>query len=315
MPEGYGDWLSLYLDFESVVAPRAGVYGRACDALINGVVKPVIDRFKGEGWAETAFFVRYHDGQPHVRLRLLAPAGRHEALTAEVADVLERFAAAGHGARVLGLRTVPYEPELARYGGAAAMRLSEQVFDVSSRLVLDTLPSLGESEPTEVLERRFGHAVMGAVLLAATFIRRDVSDRKCFLARYSDGVVAHRVHPHQTNEFRESLETMAGRQARLCRALQPLLTVADSDDDDASPAATAQRGFRTAREKLVRAWHAEPFCIYGNQTRSPTDAFVRLVPSHLHMHMNRLGLAPVQEALACSIAAKAFEEEHACIQT
>lgn len=315
MPEGYGDWLSLYLDFESVVAPRAGVYGRACDALINGVVKPVIDRFKGEGWAETAFFVRYHDGQPHVRLRLLAAAGLHEALSAEVADVLERFAAAGHGARVLGLRTVPYEPELARYGGATAMRLSEHVFDASSRLVLDTLPSLAGSEPTEVLERRFGHAVMGAVLLAATFFPGDASGPKRLLAGYAEGVVAHRVREGRKDEFRSSIVAMTARQARLCRTLQPLLTVTDSDAGEASPVATAQRAFRTAREKLVRAWHGEPFRIYGNEIRSPADALVRLVPSYLHMHMNRLGLAPFQEAVACSIAAKAFEEEHACIQT
>ncbi|GAA5020342.1 hypothetical protein GCM10025734_74530 [Kitasatospora paranensis] len=41
------------------------------DAVIAGVVKPAVERLRGAGQAEGFFFLRYWEGGPHVRLRVL----------------------------------------------------------------------------------------------------------------------------------------------------------------------------------------------------------------------------------------------------
>ncbi|MEU7041239.1 lantibiotic dehydratase C-terminal domain-containing protein [Streptomyces varsoviensis] len=60
------------------------------DALINGAVKPAVERLRRAGQAHGFFFLRYWEGGPHVRLRVLADPEH----AAEVRTAIEETAAA-----------------------------------------------------------------------------------------------------------------------------------------------------------------------------------------------------------------------------
>ncbi len=133
---------------------------RASDDVIRHAVGPAVDALS-TGW----FFVRYWQFGPHVRLRVanLTPddESRLEALlqssvaglavTAGAPLTAEQYlqaaaplAAAGEGGRELdtgelwpaGVYRQRYQPEVARYGGAALIAESEALFQRSSELAL-----------------------------------------------------------------------------------------------------------------------------------------------------------------------------------
>jgi thiopeptide-type bacteriocin biosynthesis protein len=155
------DWSSWHLHLGSDARTLA-------DRVIDGVVKPVVATLDGAPW----FFMRYWQGGPHLRFRVgdldprayerverelaarLAEAGRLEPGEQPISAAAYRkgaevFAATERGAdrtpqdfREPGVHRAVYEPEYARYGGAALMPRTEALFQLSSELVLALLPRL-----------------------------------------------------------------------------------------------------------------------------------------------------------------------------
>ncbi|MEV5595453.1 thiopeptide-type bacteriocin biosynthesis protein [Streptomyces sp. NPDC052496] len=146
-------------------------YDTGQDALLTDCVRPLVARLTADGLVQRWFFLRYWEGGPHVRLRLL-PArsadragieevtGRHvraylEAVPA--ADVVDRarFAEVSEGLASLEGRSGqeeqeevrpnntldfrPYERENADFGYGAAMTAVEQHFRESSELALSAV--------------------------------------------------------------------------------------------------------------------------------------------------------------------------------
>ncbi|MEU4834399.1 lantibiotic dehydratase C-terminal domain-containing protein [Streptosporangium sp. NPDC023615] len=139
------------------------------DRLIVRAVAPLVTELGAERLMERYFFLRYWDGGPHLRLRVLPRDAAARGRVPELID--DRFrayfalapAAAGQSpgeyaraARELALREgvtayeplpfptntvryVPYRREHARYGHGADVEAVERHFDDSSRIVLDLL--------------------------------------------------------------------------------------------------------------------------------------------------------------------------------
>ncbi|KXK60306.1 hypothetical protein AWW66_19495 [Micromonospora rosaria] len=137
--------------------------------LITGAVDPLVASLQADGRIAQFFFIRYWEGGPHLRLRLLpthaeystevaararsalerhlarfpsppsAPAGQYAALAERYAR-LEGLA--DHDRRLRPpdvVEAVPYHPEYPVFGGRAATRAVERHFTDSSRLALSVL--------------------------------------------------------------------------------------------------------------------------------------------------------------------------------
>jgi hypothetical protein len=139
------------------------------DRLLVEAVAPLVDELAATGLADRYFFLRYWDGGPHLRLRVLpvddtVRAEVSRRVVARLTDHLrrapstpwltpERYARAAERlgrrenlsayARRLAptdtVRLVPYRREHLRYGPAAAMAAVERHFAESSRIALRVL--------------------------------------------------------------------------------------------------------------------------------------------------------------------------------
>lgn len=124
------DWLFLKL-----YGPAAGE-----DRVLSGPVRDLARTLLDDGDADSWFFVRYSDPDPHLRLRL---HGEPDRLMARALPRLTVWAA---GLIANGLRTKftveTYEREVERYGGEAGMPLAETIFAADSAAVASLLALL-----------------------------------------------------------------------------------------------------------------------------------------------------------------------------
>ncbi|HEY7202382.1 MAG TPA: thiopeptide-type bacteriocin biosynthesis protein [Candidatus Dormibacteraeota bacterium] len=111
---------------------RIEVTGDAADARrLVADLAPLLDHLTRDGSTGQWWFLVKDDGTPHVRLRLL---GREPGLSDRAAPAIEsELAAACRSGRLRGWCTVPYEPEVALFGGPEGMRLSHALLHRDSR--------------------------------------------------------------------------------------------------------------------------------------------------------------------------------------
>lgn len=301
------NWFSVHLDLTSEGLTAGDLYGPAGDRVAHEVVTPLIERLRLEGRVERWFFIRFLDPVPHLRLRFLAPAREHPRLDADVREACATYGSSGTSG-TLRPRLVPYEPELARYGDKAGIELSERLFEASSRLVLELLPVLrkGSGDPS----LRFGHGVMGALVLTGGLLGPDGRASACnFLSVYADATVQRRTLPERRNRLHDELQALAARQDALCDAVAPIFDGARTPESLPEPLQAAAHAFIGVRRGLTQAWQAGTLDVWGTPTASRSHALGRLAGSYLHMHLNRLGVLPRHEPLVCRIAARALERQ------
>lgn len=149
------------------------------DRVLTDLVAPLLDELRERWWADRGFFLRYWDGGPHIRLRVL-PSCQEAA--AAVRGLIEQRATAYfahspapevlsqeeylHSAREIGawegvrptermyannsVHFLPYVPEHHRYGQGATLELVEEHFSTSSELALDLLRGATGPEQREL---------------------------------------------------------------------------------------------------------------------------------------------------------------------
>ncbi|WP_062357760.1 lantibiotic dehydratase C-terminal domain-containing protein [Herbidospora yilanensis] len=260
MPDG---WISLHVFHRSDT-----------DLLLTTAVHRLVGELELGGY----FFLRYWEGGPHLRLRLLPRIpGDAAAIEKHATAALEKHLAAhpttgpwdrerytllaGEWARREGLaaydrrlrpddhvEAIPYRPEYVTFGGPEAVAAVERHFADSSRIALAVL----RGEPDR--RRRLGHAFTALTLtrLAAPDLRRR--DRLPASARQAALFVSQR----------EALTAQAER----CRH------IAEGADDDGPPGVW-WRSIDALRRAGVRA-----------------DVLDRCA----HLFCNRLGLSIAEEA-------------------
>ncbi|MGC9497482.1 thiopeptide-type bacteriocin biosynthesis protein [Streptomyces sp. WG7] len=166
------------------------------DQLLTSLVDPLTGELRGRAWAERSFFLRYWDGGPHVRLRVLPG---DDAVREDVRKLIEHRAAAYFGrcrapdvltqeeylasAREIGawegvvpsahmyannsVHFLPYHREHGRYGSGSTIETVEEHFAESSALALAQLRSGAGRQRRET-------AVLCCLLLAWTLGSEDV---------------------------------------------------------------------------------------------------------------------------------------------
>ncbi len=112
----------------------------AADEVLRRAVAPVREEAVATGAAESWFFVRYQDPEPHVRVRFSGDPAR---LYGEVLPALHAAARPLLEEGTLWrIQLDTYDREVERYGGARGIELCEQIFWHDSDAVLDIVSML-----------------------------------------------------------------------------------------------------------------------------------------------------------------------------
>lgn len=207
-PDASLDWLSLHLRCDGNT-----------DEFLRGPIQMVLEELDARGTASSWFYLRYWEGGPHIRLRLLLPT-HDRALAAELVREQTRPWLNAHDpeypgateayaqiARSLATREAEhrellpwqphgriweqtYVPETAKYGAGASLQAFEQHFRDSSELALRVLRQ--QPSTTQVLS-------LATLLVLTGWARDDIGptmqSRADLLDRWSSATALDRRPP------------------------------------------------------------------------------------------------------------------------
>lgn len=276
------------------------------DAAVGGPVRRAARILRDDDGCESWFFLRYLDDRgPHVRLRVRA-ANRDggdrlaERLEAELHPALDQLAgheprerrpllptprslALGRGEH-LGLEHDVYEPEWRKYGGPEGVAVAEELFRISSNVVL------------AVDGERLGSADRAALALtlmaSAAGAALPGPERPEFWQRYGAWWTGERRGLRQGPR----LAAIVGRAADQIGAA---LRRAASATLQAGHVRAAANLYASGFESMLAEARAR-----GVRLGVPHLAF-----HHIHMTNNRLGMTLIEEALLAAVLARSGPEE------
>ncbi|MFE2552076.1 thiopeptide-type bacteriocin biosynthesis protein [Streptomyces sp. NPDC059355] len=298
-PAPAGGWQSLHLTLHTD--------GAGTDAFVTGALAPLMDGRYGAGPDGGAwFFIRYHEGGPHLRIRFRGLAGSAGDAAADAAGLAAELALSAAGTTAAGswpgrhgeVRAVPYEPETERYGGPAALPVAEEVFVHSTRAAVAALRAVPGRADRLRLALDLAHATAYALgldeLEAAGWLRRHAASwRWAAEVRPLPGAAVHT----RVNTVFAAQRTSLALRARTVRA-----GLADGSADP-----WLAQWSRQVRAADARMRTAVP---EADRPDAPVRAQRRLWvwASQLHMLFNRLGVAPDEERAVCRLAGRALLE-------
>ena len=306
-------WLSLHC---FLTDPRQQ------EAFLASRIVPLMREWTVAGAVESWFFIRYWEGGPHLRLRLrgqitadpaqvIASLGNGIAtwMTPEPLRREDYYAAHGFDGTAVDIAALPwfaegsieaiaYVPELQRYGGAAAIAASEQLFAQSSAVAA----ALVRAAPGDMHRRT---ALAFALMAAAGFA---FTGEAAGVSRYFDDYAAGWSQYSVANRtLAANLAADAAANPGHVAALRGL--IADRGAGTGHPLTAAWSGGVTALVTALAALAAAGRLVspYDGSTVAGAAATRRaiagIIGSQIHMLNNRLGLAPAAElVLAVHIA-------------
>jgi len=292
-----------HVEAARVVPPREGwLYwlvfpggAQWMDPAVRHVIAPAAVALREREAVTRWFYLRYVEERgPHLRLRARVQPETIDAVQREVDEILldglVRLGEQGAGRRALlldaaspgsgggghrGLHRALYEPERAKFGGAAGVALAEEVFEASSEMAIEAVRAL---DPPRL------RALFAVALMRELDDMLPAGARPGFWSRYAD------IWSGATRPGRGGLR---GRLARVAARLRRDLARADEvAGRDAALDAAAQR----YREVLAGTLAAVTTAGIGD----PRD----LACQYMHLTDNRLGFAPIEEALIALTLAK-----------
>ncbi|WP_216679679.1 lantibiotic dehydratase [Hymenobacter siberiensis] len=237
------------------------------DKILAEYLRPCLATMEEQGLLSKWFFIRYNDPRPHLRLRLLHAA--NPTVIATLVDRLHQALAPLQEARVVhALQYDTYCRELERYG-SATMEFSETIFYHDSRAVIRFVDLLDGGEAGEQYRWLFAIRGVDAMLTDFGFSLSE----KLALAERS-----------QQSFFQEFNGTpdLTRRLNDKYRAVSRLLTSFLNPANDTAETAEAVALF--AKRSLAVQTAYQGVAVAPATVR-------RLVPSFLHMFLNRMFLA------------------------
>lgn len=284
---------------ESAWVSAHAYYQDDLDRLLTRVVAPLADELAGDGLAHEFFFLRYWDGGPHLRLRVL-PAD--DAVRAKVenlvrdrfGDYLIRYPAADRVsppeyarlARSLAawegvpsyvespypnnsVRLIPYRREHDRYGDGAAIQAVEGHFAESSRIALRVVTMGATAEQ---------RATAGTALILLTWFIGDVGPGRVLTT---------------TGVPEADVERLSGQVTGLARRMRALVAHAGTLSANGTLIDWA-RSITALRDVLT------PLDLAGG--------VATVLDVCAHLMCNRLGLSVAVEGAVRNLAARALGE-------
>ncbi|MGW3041153.1 thiopeptide-type bacteriocin biosynthesis protein [Kitasatospora sp. NPDC001159] len=268
------------------------------DATLIEVVAPLVEQVAPS--ATRWFYLRYLDGSgPHVRLRFHVGLGQADALVLQRSALMEQLSRltgrpgraplpvlpvlpTGEARSRIDVRFDLYEPEYAKWGSRQYLEVAERVFQASSSTALQLLvASDGTVEHRLAVGRQVAMQFLDRLGLAE-------AERDSFL----------RTHYTWWSGLKHAAPADgAARDANLRTA-----------HEQVRPAVLEKS------ERLVEAGHlidmVNRLCadmLIGIEKRGAHQKPLYLAFHHLHLTLNRLGIAPMEEALVSLLAGPAPE--------
>jgi lantibiotic biosynthesis protein len=240
------------------------------DRVLGRLANPVVRSALSSGAAESWFFIRYNDPEPHLRIRFRGEPAR---LHSEVAPLLQTAAGSLMEEGLLWRMAFDtYDREVERYGGPEAMELSEQIFAADSEAVIAVLDSLAGGAG---LDLRWRLTLFGMDLLLDD-LGLSLEDKRRIARRaregYTrefgvDGVFRGQVGKRYREE-RSRLEALFGMKGQPPSSLAP--------------------GMSILRERSLAIAPVTAELRRLDEAGRLTCAMTELADSLLHMHANRL---------------------------
>ena len=128
------NWFSYHIFFED-----------DRDVFLQKAIVPLIEVLKAKLGIQQFFYIRYNEGGPHIRIRILST---HKKQTT-ISKIIDATCRSYFGTNDFKLREMAYHPETERYGGTAALPFAEAHFVLSSKVCLTVLAE----QPEDVLSR------------------------------------------------------------------------------------------------------------------------------------------------------------------
>jgi thiopeptide-type bacteriocin biosynthesis protein len=319
MPERH--WVSAHL-----------YYHGDQDVLIADVVRPVTDGLRRDGLAEGFFFLRYWEGGPHVRLRLLTEhaeqvRARIEAAAAAfyrstpsrmsmstvdynalAATLAEQEGLADHD-RVLhrdnSLEFIDYVPETDRYGTGRALAAVEDHMMAASTLAVELI-GLGRSAGQRAMD---AFAMLAANRTLHTDIFPEFAYQSRFLAENRGAATAVLGSPEFERHYAANRDQLRGR-------LEAVWATAQGEAPPDTPVlAHWLDTVRTLHATLIELDERGALDVDAglDAPEDVLDHINHLVPQLIleqcaHLMCNRLGLTQLQELhLRVLLARTAFD--------
>jgi thiopeptide-type bacteriocin biosynthesis protein len=251
------------------------------------------------------FYIRYHDGRPHVRLRALGiTASAAERLRLIIALAVEDFCrtldsgnASVRHAQQLSVEWHPYQPEYERYGGIKGVAIAERLFVASSMGAIATISHRSEYSR----DARLNDALLAMLLALRAFWPVTSHAARAAMA-YGNGYAAYQTSERvpQGTFSAQQLRTRAGRAIGQIAALWAAL-------EHGAPPPSALKNYSRSLSATMRAlrreWTSDSDEVFDRRARF-------IVPSYMHMMNNRLGISTREEALLGQVVGLALGAQH-----
>jgi thiopeptide-type bacteriocin biosynthesis protein len=241
------------------------------DRILSDVVRPLVQSTMSSGVADSWFFIRYADPEPHLRLRF---HGDRLRLSGELLPTLESAMAAlvGDG-RIARWQLDTYVREVERYGGDEGILLAERLFHADSDCVLDIVASTGGDAG---LAWRWKLGVCGVDQLLDA-LGMDLPHKRDWARLQRDAFA---------QEFRVDgrLKQQLGDKYRAVRGeIDDISRLAGSPEAGEYPALAALQRRTQRLMPIVDELHA-----YAAGGGLGSASVAELASSFVHMHLNRL---------------------------
>lgn len=274
------EWLYLSL----YVSPDA------TDRVLSETIARIVERLSSLDVCDRWFFIRYADPDFHIRLRVRSAARRlwSEGLSA-IREVLDADPAFAH---VWRTSVDEYEPEVIRYGGEAAMRYGEEIFQIDSEAALGLISNSAFQDPTV----RWRWIAYGVDRLWTDFGIKDIDKVPIFTRLASDlhqsAFASRAFKPVLDAKYRAAFHSRSISNA-FGLHLGNVQEVLDARSRNLEGPTAALRQF------MDRS---------GDQ-----EEYVRIVASHVHMSVDRLCIRrnTEQEAVIYALLARYHRSKQA----
>jgi len=299
---------------------------------LSSFVFPLVTNWKEQRLIDRFFFIRYFEGGPHIRLRVHGDTKTlNQSLRLEMEkQFLEMYGSTAFSNETLSfhldhlepksIQFPPYEPETQRYGGTAGIPVCEELFESSSRCVLQFLKS--QQNPTYDNSLAFGlimHLVFGYALDLTSTKLIDLAQfiKKCWIPRTIQLTQksAEDTHHESNQELQSQFETAYALQKEtliplLATIWKQLMTEDPFEVSFLQEWLESGRRFNSKMNLLMDQELILPPPFPAKYTGIPlTDQnrFFPMYESLIHMTNNRLGISNVDEAFIGFILEKFFQ--------
>jgi thiopeptide-type bacteriocin biosynthesis protein len=301
--------------------------------VLLGWVQPLVEELRSQQLLEAYFFIRYWQGGPHIRLRLLPMMGvSHEKIKACIEEQAQTFLRRKPSTQVLNdqrykevtnhleyleygkaedvslypnnsLHYIPYVPEYEHYGGEDAMAVIEQQFAISSELVLDVLHRQDSALSQKTTQG------LASLFLAMSIETREIEQLACMAEEYYHAWerIPAPVQERFTAQFARQYQQQRLKIHALLRHLwQGLQSDVPTDLPSLQIAAHWQTSLQELKRGLEQIEVQRPLSVNDSYHTIPPKTNIGLRCTH--MHNNRLGLLLLEEAYVLYMLKVALHE-------